>query len=182
MPVSEREDAHGRFVVERGLLPVKRLLGAIVFGTLAGFILHPLASAFVFYAQNATRREFMDAAPGFLVMLFGFLLFAVPAWLFLFWRAGIVINRKGKTLRSYSHYGLWRRERAVAADDVTGVRVSRLVASMRGRTTVVYPVVVVLKDEKVITVSEESHKRPSQELARRVARRLGVRYQNRVVG
>jgi hypothetical protein len=182
MPVTVRKDAHGRLIVERGLLPVKRLLGGLVFGTIAGLILHPLAGALVFYGQHASRREFLDAGPGFAVMLLGFLLFAVPAWMFVFWRAGIVINRKATTFRTYSDYWLVRRERAYQAGQVAGVRVSHLVTSMRNRTTVTYPVVVVLKDEKLITVSEESDKAGSQDLARRVARSLGVRYQNRVVG
>ena len=175
MPLTETEDADGRLTFERRLRPVKRALGGTVFGAVAAVILYTFVDTLVFYVQEQTREQLREDAVRFVPMVVIFLLFAVPSWMFFFWRGRVVISPREGTVRRENDYWLFRRQRSFRSDEVAGVDVWRY----GGDSAPVFPVVLVMKDGTRVTVSEEPVKDPSKKLARRLAALMRVPCENR---
>jgi hypothetical protein len=174
MPLTETQDADGRLTLERRLRPVKRALGGTIFGVIAALILHTFVGLLVFYVQEATREQFREHAAGFVLIFLGFLLFAVPSWMFFFWRGRVVIAPREDTILRENDYWLLRRRRSFRVDEVEKVKLWRY----GGDSAPVFPVLLVMKDGTRVTVAEEPVKDLSKKLARRVAALLRVPCEN----
>jgi hypothetical protein len=176
MPLTEVEGPDGRLTIERRLLPVKRALGGTVFGSIAVLILYTIIDVLIFNLRNAPGGELRRTMAGYGVMFVGFLLFAVPSWMFFFWRGRVVIALQEGTVRGESDYRLFRRGRTFRVDQVMAVHLWRH-GSDRAPA---FPVDLVMKGGKRVRVSEERAKESSKKLARRLAVLLRVSFENQV--
>jgi hypothetical protein len=172
--ITTMRDVPEGLIVERRLPVATRVAGGTACGVVAArvlFYLEPLA-----FVRRASPRELAENLPGLLFVVFLFLLFAVPAWVIVFWRARVVVDTDGATIRDFRNYGLFgRQRRPIPVGDVARVKAWRHVTVSKQTRTVYYQAALVLKDGREVLAVKTEDRTQADDIARTLAQRLRVR-------
>jgi hypothetical protein len=175
-----REGPEG-LTVERRLPLVTRVMGGAAFSIVAARVAYFFRDSLAF-ARQASLSELKQHAPGLLLVAFLILIFAVPAWLIVFRRAGLVVDADGGTIQDYRHYGLFRRQRSIPVDQVERIRLWREVFPSRSGSAQFYEAALVLKNKRevlAVKIRGEGRKQ-AREIAQTLSRRLRVRLEDQL--
>lgn len=149
-------------------LQARLIIGAML-SFFAVFFGYYLFSGLIEYLRVATAREWLDALPGFLVILALFLLFAVPAWIALVGRSKLVVDPSSGSIAEVFDLWIYRRAKRYHIDEVKTVRISRKTFRTKGHSSQANAVEIVLRNDTVITVTYEDQIEDARAVATQMA-------------
>lgn len=159
-------DPDGALVVERRRTLAQRLLVATVFLGLATYPLRYLVDSIQFYRAAATVAEWRQAAPGFVLVFFGFVVPVAATWLLTIRRHYLQIDPLRREIRVVRDDVVWSRRRAVPFSDVQQVE---LAAPQSGKGGTFHPVWLVLADTTRVPVCASRDRAAARQAAQVVA-------------
>lgn len=148
-------------------LQARLIIGGIL-SIFAVFFGYYLGSGLIEYVRVATATEWLHALPGLIIVLLLFLVFAVPAWAALIGRSRFVVEPFRGSIAEVLDFRFYRRVKRYAVDQVKTVRVRRKTIRTRGHSSQTNAVEIVLRNDKVITVTYEDRGDNAKEVAAQV--------------
>ncbi|MEM7293723.1 MAG: hypothetical protein AAF420_10080, partial [Pseudomonadota bacterium] len=172
-----------------------RLLG-LPFLCIGGWMLFHFALGVAEYLHLATLEEWVEAIPGFAVLMFFTALFLAPGIMLSLFRLRIEMDRTENTVDEIKDFLFYKRTRRFRTDELNRVIARQATAthasgSMTGvgspggftrnrKKFTLYPVEIEPREGKAITVAFADDKKEAKELASGIGEFMGIELNDRL--